>query len=142
MNEMDIFFKPDSKSSSHEPETESVILSESSPEYMKEVYENYKFYMAEVQRLHEILNDKSDRDFPGSEKRIIKRFEKFDRLTTMANRGLECQELTDKEWTVLDLTMEGWSQRRIAPVVKHSDTHVGRILIAALSKICDFLNGK
>lgn len=141
MSEMDIFFKEESKPFSQAPVAESDLSRELSPESMKEVYINYNFYMKEVQRLHKAINDKSNNDFPGSNKRLVRRFEKFDRLTTLANQGLDSANLTDKEWTVVDMTIDGLSNRKIGGIINHSGVHVGRLLDSAMEKICDVLNG-
>lgn len=117
-------------------------------EEVKEAVVNFNYYIEEIKRLSGSLEsggtDLMDMMISSSKKESQqrRRIEKMERHTSALLMGMEKAELTDKEWTVVDLSIEGMSHRAIGGVLGCSDSHTGRHFRSACQKIADFLSGK
>lgn len=114
------------------------------PEDVKETIRNYDFYLNERERLVTSLGNLGG-GFMGiglssKDERVQKRIEKIDRNLSYFEEAMEHAGLTDREWTVVDCSMQGMSSREIgSDIFNKSHGMVGHLINSAAKKISYFI---
>lgn len=114
---------------------------------LKEAIQSYKFFIEELKRLKNSLETKPIDIFDiqinpsRRDAQIRRKMEKVERKTSMLLKAMAEADLTDKEWSVVDFTMEGATQRELADHFGCSHTHIRRYLKSSCEKMESYLNG-